>query len=225
MGTQKESRGPFPTGLLFSVGFIVFTLVFGWSAISTILAPKSYASFSKVEIRSKTGASRTGNDNVLANSEAEVISSELILKPVIRSLNLNQAWGKKYFNDETLKSWETMEILRSRILVRAIPGSSVVEICVYDDNPNDAAVQANAITSAYMDYVRTNSGNVDVQILQTAYPGKAPVKPNVPANLTVGVLAGVFIGAACGTAISLFVYLRGRKEARFEAEESGNNLP
>jgi capsular polysaccharide biosynthesis protein len=215
MVPASARRPPIPFGVFFSVFMIVFTVVFGWTAISTTMAPRSYASYSRIEISPKSGGEKprwTASDHNFTKTETEIILSEQLLQKVIVSLNLNEKLGNKYFNGETLKSWETLELIKSRMTVCSVPDTSLIEIRVYDDNPTDPAVLANAVANAYINYVSTNSGSVDAQIVDKAYPIKVPIRPNVVVNLTLGTSIGIFLGFIVGTAVAGFVYIKNRND-------------
>ena len=82
----------------------------------------------------------------------EIMQSQLVLSNVIAALNLNVEWGKKYFNGETLKTTETMGILKQRMQLTPVRNTKLISITVYSDDPKEAAILANAIADAYQDY-------------------------------------------------------------------------
>ena len=99
-------------------------------------------------------------------TEFELIQSELILGSVIERLNLNKEWGKKYARD-ILKTPETMILLTGRIDLRPVRNTSLIEIRVYSEKPDEAAKIANAVAGAYRDYrlqerMRKISGSIRV---------------------------------------------------------------
>ena len=55
-----------------------------------------------------------------------VMKSQMVLSNVIASMNLNEAWGKKYFNGETLK---TTELAPDRLILE-ITESVQTKYCV-----------------------------------------------------------------------------------------------
>src|SRR5471030_1522108 len=69
----------------------------------------------------------------------EIIQSQVVLSNVISSLNLNEAWGKKYYNGETLKTTETMELLKNRIHLDTVRNTKLIAITVLSDDKNEAA--------------------------------------------------------------------------------------
>ena len=80
------------------------------------------------------------------------MQSQIVLSNVIAGMNLNVKWGQKYFNGETLKTSETMEILKQRMLLAPVKNTKLISITVYSDDKNEAAQLANAIAEAYRAY-------------------------------------------------------------------------
>ena len=202
------------------VFIFVFTLVVGASIIITSLSPKAYLGKARIKLEYKeangksTRAERRTYDPILAGTETRIINSEAILNQVIGELNLNAAWGKKYFSDETLKTWESLAILRNRIDIHPLPGTTLIEVKAFDDNPGDAAKIANTVVKVYADYAATNADEPQVEIVDSAYAYNAPVRPNKALNLTIGIFAGILLGVIAGTGIALFVFLKDRKSLR-----------
>jgi uncharacterized protein involved in exopolysaccharide biosynthesis len=173
-------------------------------------------------------------DPYFIQTEFEVLQSGLVLDAVIAQLNLNVEWGRKYFNGETLKTTETLEILKGRLSLAPVRGTKLIAITVYSDDPREAARVANAIGEAYRDYRnRTRAEQLAkavevlppgpqrdaaqlalqkpqptlVQIVDRAEPGKYPVKPNKPLNLALGAVAGGLLGLVVA---SVVVWLSGK---------------
>ena len=67
------------------------------------------------------------------------MQSEVVLGNVIEALNLNDEWGKKYYNGETLKTNDTMELLKQRMSLSPIRNTKLIDITVYSEDKNDAA--------------------------------------------------------------------------------------
>ena len=82
-------------------------------------------------------------------TEFEVIQSDWVLGKVIQDLDLNKEWGQKYAGGATLKTGETIALLKSRLEFRPVRHTSLVEIRVSSDKPGEAARIANAIAEAY----------------------------------------------------------------------------
>ena len=106
-----------------------------------------------------------GYDPYFIQTTFEIMQSELVLSNVIARINLNTEWGKKYFNGETLKTTETMEILKQRMQLAPVKNTKLIAITVYSDDKNEAAELANAIAEAYRDYRMESRRAVDGQRL------------------------------------------------------------
>jgi capsular polysaccharide biosynthesis protein len=211
----------FPFGIFFWVFVFVFTLVFGISVVTTALEPKSYAAAARVEVKHKSsddGAkTRSKNhfyDSNLAKTESEIVMSEVVMRKLIGGLDLNVAWGKKYFAGETLKTWETLAILKGRTSIRPIPDTTLISVCLYDDNPEDAALLANSLAKAYTSYVATNRTDLEAQIIDSAYAMKTPVRPNKALNYLFGILIGGFLGLLAGAGIALAFFIKNRRASK-----------
>ena len=127
----------------------------------TFILPESYASTCKMKVESNVNdvsgfdapsAAQTTYDPYFIQTEFEIINSQLVLSNVIAKLSLNVEWGKKYFNGETLKTTETMEILRGRMALAPVKNTKLISITVYSDDKNEASLIANAIAESYHDY-------------------------------------------------------------------------
>jgi beta-lactamase regulating signal transducer with metallopeptidase domain len=90
-----------------------------------------------------------GYDPYFIQTEFVVIQSEAVLGKVIQDLDLNREWGKKYAGGERLKTYETIGLLRSKLDFRPVRNTTLIEICVSSDKPEEAARIANAIAEAY----------------------------------------------------------------------------
>jgi capsular polysaccharide biosynthesis protein len=217
MKVNPAANVRFPIGIFFWVFVFVSTLVFGISVVATSLGPKAYASAARVEVKYKpaegkqTRSEKRFFDPSLAKTESEVINSEVVMTKAIGNLNLNVVWGKKYYNDETRKTWESLKILKGRTIIRPVPDTTLIEIRVYDDNPDDAATTANGIAKAYTSYVATNDNNLQAQIIDSAYATNTPVRPNKALNYFWGIVTGFLLGLLAGAGIALIVFLKNRK--------------
>jgi len=90
-----------------------------------------------------------GYDPYLVQTEFEVIQSGAVLERVVSALNLNEKWAKRY-GSPTLKTGEAVSLLRGRLDLRPIRNTSYLEIRVTDEDSQEAADLANAVTSAYI---------------------------------------------------------------------------
>jgi len=126
----------------------------------TFVLPESYSSTAKIKVENDVtdipGMNGTPTvssfDPYFIQTTFEIMQSHLVLSNVIASLNLNVEWGKKYFNGETLKTTEAMEILKQRMQLSPVKNTKLISITVFSDDKDEAAKLANAIAYAYQDY-------------------------------------------------------------------------
>src|ERR1035437_2770329 len=142
----------------FTAFTIVFLLVLLVSVTITFILPESYASTARIKVESDAppAAGQSDYDPYFIQTTFEIMQSQVVLNAVIDKLKLNVEWGKKYFNGETLKTTETMEILKQRLQLAPVRNTKLIAITAYSDDRNEAARIANAIAQAYKDY-RVNS--------------------------------------------------------------------
>lgn len=199
-----------PRKVFLKVFAAVFLLVLGYSIAVSFLLPETYESTARIKVENDPPG--TGYDPYFIQTQFEIMQSQAVLDPVIDKLNLNVNWGKKYFAGETLKPDESLKILRSRLMLLPVRNTKLISISVFGDDKNEAAQIANAIADAYRDY-RTKSqpeaGDSKplptlVQIVDTAEPGRAPVRPNKTLNITLGAVFGIISASALG-ALAAFV--------------------
>jgi uncharacterized protein involved in exopolysaccharide biosynthesis len=137
---------------LLGIGMVLIVL-----GVRMLLSPTMYQSTTRIRINhdqldpSRCGDSRTppGYDPYFIQTEFEVIQSEAVLGKVIQDLDLNKEWGMKYASGERLKTYETMGLLRSRLECRSVRNTSLIEIRVSSDKPEEVAAIANAIAEDY----------------------------------------------------------------------------
>lgn len=135
----------------------VFLLVVITATLVTFILPESYSSTSRIKIErdrsdiselQQGGAAQMGYDPFFIQTEFEVIQSETILNPVVNRLKLSEKWAKT-FGGVTLKEVESRRILKGKIRLAPVRGTSLIDITVYDPNPGDARDIANAIAEEY----------------------------------------------------------------------------
>ena len=206
--SAPEAPPSFPFVILISVWFLVVIS----TTLVTFILPESYASSARIRIEpdksDTSGVTNHGGTSLYAPyfipTEVEVIQSEVVLGKVVEELNLRVDWGKKYNEGNgPLKTAECLGLLKARMELRPVRGTSLIEIRVFSDRPEDAAKLANAIANAYRDYrlkahaETTNlslPANGMVEILDRAVSSPRPVRPNKPLNLCLGMVAGGFVG-------------------------------
>jgi polysaccharide biosynthesis transport protein len=147
----------------------------------TFILPESYASTCRIKVENEINdvdigrmptSAQSSYDPYFIATTFEIMQSELVLSNVIAGLNLNQEWGKKYFNSETLKTTETMEILKGRMALAPVRNTKLISITVYSDQAKEAALLANTIAEAYKNYrlhTRLESTSKGLEILLNQY--------------------------------------------------------
>jgi uncharacterized protein involved in exopolysaccharide biosynthesis len=88
-------------------------------------------------------------DPYFLQTESEIMLSEPLLNSVIDSLQLKEAWGKRYKAGEKLTTPEMLTLLRKRVSVRVVPNTGLIEVHSLDDDAEEAAKIANAIAESY----------------------------------------------------------------------------
>jgi uncharacterized protein involved in exopolysaccharide biosynthesis len=143
----------FPVAILFFVWLLVSLI----ATLVTFILPESYSSSTRIKVeRDRTDipgmAEREtppGYDPYFIQTELELIQSEVVLGKVVEDLDLNREWGKEYASGERLKTTESMAILKARLDLRPVRNTSLLEIRVFSEKPEEAARIANAIAEVY----------------------------------------------------------------------------
>ncbi len=196
-----------------ALGLTVFLIVMIISTAITFVLPESYSSTARIKVEI-TPANRGPN---FLQTEFEVIQSQIVLSNVVRQLNLNDYWGKKYFNGETLKTTESLQILKARLSLESVRGADLIAITAFSDDRREAAQIANAIATAYQNFCSERQkadgakpldpriiADAMVIFVDPAEPASKPCKPNKPLNLALGAIAGAGLGAMAGGLLLLF---------------------
>jgi len=164
-----------PTAIFIRVFIAVFLITFLVATAITFILPESYASTARIKVESDPadGTSQSPSyDPYFIQTTFEIIQSQLVLNRVIDWLNLNVEWGKKYFAGQTLKSAETLEILKGRMSLAPVRNTKLIAITVYSDDRQEAAQIANAIAESYRDYrvnTRAELKTKGIVVLQRQY--------------------------------------------------------
>lgn len=172
---------------------IVVTALAGLASGATysLLQTPQYEATTKVFV-SAAGASSVAELNAgnsftqqIVRSYAEVVTTGLVLDPVISELGLDM----------------TAEGLASRVSAVATLNTVIVDITVVDNEAEAAAKIANSVAANLIEVVPVLTppnaeGVVPVKITvaQSATVPTAPVSPRVPLNITLGMLLGLVIG-------------------------------
>jgi beta-lactamase regulating signal transducer with metallopeptidase domain len=156
LGNESGAANPWHLGgvALLGIGLLLITL-----GVATLLAPTNYKSAARVRLGDSPSANLSMNENgrsredpFYLQTEFQVIESEIVLKPAIEKLNLNVEWGKKYGDGAPLKTSESIQLLKARMDLHAIPNTRLVDIGVYSEDREEAARLANAIAETYREH-------------------------------------------------------------------------
>jgi capsular exopolysaccharide synthesis family protein len=137
----------------------VFLLVVITATLVTFILPEYYQSTARIKIerdQSDIQFADTrafgGYDPYFIQTEFEVIQSEQVLKPVIEALGLQKEWGRKYYGGESLKLSEAINLLKGRLDLRPVRNTSLIEIRMLSEKPEEAKRIADEIAKAYLEY-------------------------------------------------------------------------
>jgi polysaccharide biosynthesis transport protein len=135
----------------------VFLLVVITATLVTFILPESFSSTTRIKIERDAPdisglaerGMNPGYDPFFIQTEFELIQSELILEKVVVDLDLNVLWGKKFAGGDRLKTAETISLLKNRLDLRPVRNTSLIEIRVFSEKPDEAADIANKIAEVY----------------------------------------------------------------------------
>jgi len=197
------------------VATVVFLLVVGTCTLITFLLPDTYASTARIMV------DWTVNDRA-GQKEFEVIQSDAVLGKVIRDLDLNQTWGRKYARGVPLTTAQTKALLKARLDLRPVRGTgSLIEIRVFSEDRNEAAVLANAIAHSYREYRPLSL----VEFVNEGVPGLRPARPNRPRNIALGLVGGILFASLAGAAMAGLVTRIRRRSAGIGAPPQTGAAP
>lgn len=136
---------------------LAFLLVLITAAVVTYFQPRLFQSSVFIEVRSTAENPRifgTGDPNIpvhdpqLAPTVFQVIQRTGILYPVIDQLKLQDKWSSSGYRPSREQAYR---ILRGKLDVNEVRNTDLLEISVYDTNPQEAADIANEIVAVYQD--------------------------------------------------------------------------
>src|ERR1700730_1226785 len=136
---------------------LAFLLVLLTTAIVTYFQPREYQSAVFIEVKSNAehlrifGPIEAGmpvHDPQLAPTVFQVIQHTGILYPVIEQLKLQDKWSKDGYRPSQQQAYQ---ILRSKLNVDEVRNTDLLQISVFDTNPQEAADIANKIVAVYQD--------------------------------------------------------------------------
>jgi polysaccharide biosynthesis transport protein len=140
---------------------LAFLLVLVTAAVVTYFQPREYQSSAFIEVRSTAqnphifGQQPGGDPNqpvhdpTLAPTVYEVVQRTGILYPVIEDLKLQERWGGRI--GAGLSREQAYALLRGKLDVEPVRNTDLLQISVFDQNPQLAAEIANKIVSVYQD--------------------------------------------------------------------------
>ncbi len=188
---QLRSR-PGLVGVFFKAAAAVFLLVVLSTAIYAFILPEKFIGVARVQ------SSET--DQQALSTECEVVQSTPVLEEAIKDLDLSRRWARRIGID-SLKSTETLMLLRRCMDVVPFPGTRLIEIKVIEEEPKQAAELANAVAKAYVAYRKTGGGVAKADILDLAVPQLRPYFPDKGTIIAAGFWGGLWLGVACGAAV------------------------
>src|SRR3954463_13864276 len=136
---------------------LAFSLVLITAGIVSYFQPREYQSSIFIEVKSTASNPRiftNGDPNVpihdpqLAPTVFQVIQRTGILYPVIEQLKLQDKWARDGVRPTKEQSYA---MLRSKLDVDEVRNTDLLQISVFDTNPQEAADIANKIVSVYQD--------------------------------------------------------------------------
>ena len=137
----------------------VFLLVVITATLLTFVLPQSFQSTTRIKIeRDQTDVNLTDRmnfqpyDPYFIQTEFETIRSEKVLTKVIDELELQNKWGVKLHVGGPLKMEDALSLLRSKLDLRPVRNTSLIEINVLDEKAEEAATLANKIADAYKEF-------------------------------------------------------------------------
>ena len=145
--------------VLLLIGIVLAVAGLGFIPLTFIL-PESFSSTARIKVERDVSdimpmierPALGGYDPYFIQTEFEVIQSAKILHTVISNLNLNVVWAKKFGAEGRLRTDETLMLLRRQVDLRPVRNTSLIEIRVYSDKPDEAAVIANEIAEVHQNY-------------------------------------------------------------------------
>jgi uncharacterized protein involved in exopolysaccharide biosynthesis len=157
---QPEAAPISPPSFSFALVFLAWLPVVIVATLVTLMLPESFCSTARIKVEHDQSdipglADHGGTpsyDPYFIQTEFEVIQSQTILSKVVEDLDLNNAWGRKYAGGVRLTTTEAVSVLKNRLDVRPVRNTSLIEIRVFSEKPDEAAAIANAIAESYRVY-------------------------------------------------------------------------
>lgn len=135
---------------------LAFLLVLITTAVVTYFQPREYQSSVFMEVKSMAENPRIfGNDGIvpyhdpqLAPTVYQVLQRTGILYPVIDELKLQDKWARNGYRPTREQAYQ---VLRSKLDLDEVRNTDLLQISVYDADPQEAADIANKIVAVYQD--------------------------------------------------------------------------
>ena len=125
-------------------------LTVGVALLYIFATPKSYQAGTKLKLvrGDWIATNHVGSpyDPAIVPGEVQFLRSDALLLETMTNLHLGEAWGKRYKGGGTLSTNESLGLLRSKSAVRALPKSTVIQILVTSEEPEETATIANEMT-------------------------------------------------------------------------------
>lgn len=136
----------------------VFLLVVITATLVTFILPEQFVSTASIKVeRDRSDIDQIDGtsgrfqqyDPYFIQTEFETIQSESILSNVVEALDLNNEWGKRYFEGQRLKTQESIAMIRGRMDLRPRRNTTIIDIRVFGENAAEAARLAQQIAVSY----------------------------------------------------------------------------
>ncbi len=140
---------------MLSLGGIV---VVAAGLIYLFFTPKIYQASVKVRMLDWVRANSTNEmhgEDYDIGVECQFARSDAIIDESIKNLGLNEIWGKRFNHGVPLKPEQSRILLKAKISIHPIPKSSLFQIQVTSNEPDEAAKIANDIARDYRDQHET----------------------------------------------------------------------
>lgn len=172
---------------------VVSTLVglIAGAGASLLMTPE-YQSRTQLYVSVRSDGGNTGDlvqgatySRQIVNSYVAVISSNVVLDPVVEELQLDMTGAE----------------LADHVSASSPPDSALINITANSPSAEQAADIANAVGASFQNFVQTElepetvgASPVSLTTTQTGLAPDEPISPNVPVNLALGLLAGLAVG-------------------------------
>ena len=176
--SQTDAPAPLSRSIFLRLFIPVCLITILSATIITFILPESFMAIARVKPASNPAAAM------------DIVRSDSTLKRVAERLELDSAWGNRYAGGQELNPGEVLQLLKSRVDIRLLSSTSLIQIKAFSEQPKEAAQIANALAEA---------NRPEIQVVDEATTPLLPARPNKPLNITLGVLIGVALGSLAGS--------------------------